>query len=405
MLRYYRQSLIELFSQIQLIKNDPYGCRNECLCLQESLIKKITYVEGRIRKLGSAIRTNRKKLRTARKDSRLAKEEAERAKEEISRLRSRIDEYKYLLVILRDIGNGVAFAYIDKWDIKPMAFKESPGFISRKKGARRERRIWRAVFEHGIVAILNDLTHCLRYGDITVPRPDGRFTIIEVKSSEHHGGRTRRQIEKLERIVDYIHTDHTDQLYQLDAEVYRVSLPSSEVNHRDEINHVIRAALKNGSCLSEVERGLFYLAVTQSGYNPEVLDPLVSQEHKSELWTADLKSLGNEAYYPYTLSICDPQALYMFYEGTLSITVMVDSGVVVEKLKSRAFDLRWLPQNNGWALEVASTTKAQSGLDRVRIGYHFLNRLFAEFWSLNWYVEALIKWMEESSIAQIMHDA
>jgi hypothetical protein len=102
--------------------------------------------------------------------------------------------------LLKAIGDGVAFLYLSKWDLKTMVFKEKPGFISGKEGLSLERRVLREAFARGGFAILNDLTTCLRYGDLTVPGAEG-FMIIELKSggTGARSDRAKRQVEKIEK--------------------------------------------------------------------------------------------------------------------------------------------------------------------------------------------------------------
>lgn len=163
---------------------------------------------------------------------RLSKTEARELKNTIEHYKCLIDQYNYLLVIFRYIGDAIAFTYIDKWDIKPMAFKESAGYLSGKKGARLERKILRESFSMGVIAILNDLTNCIRYGDITVPR-DGKVRILIEAKSGRKGridDRYERQREQAKNIINYLDTDQTQSLYGKEQTYLRVPLQSDEKN-------------------------------------------------------------------------------------------------------------------------------------------------------------------------------
>jgi hypothetical protein len=405
MLSFYRQSLIKLFATVQLIREAPYACTGECFQVQESLIKRITYIEQRIRETKSIIAVHLGSLRTARKDVRLSKQKAAEVKAGISHLRSQVDEYKYLLAILREIGDGLAFAYINKWDIKPLSFKQPPGFISGKVGARRERSVWRTLAQQGRVAILNDLTNCLRYGDITLPLPGGKFTVVEIKPSSRQNRRSKRQLEQMEHIVEYLDTDHTDRLYGLDGDVYRMALLGDEVDLRDEINLMIEEAVERGCCAREVETGLIYAVATESGYTSEAVRLLTDGQSKGEVWVAHLNNLDNTAYYPFTLSIRNPQALYAFYEGALSITIALCKDVIARKLQAESLTLRSNDGLDDWVFEVAPIQENDPRFGRVRIGYHLLNRIYAEFLSFQWFFEQLIRVVSNPSLAIPFNDA
>ena len=72
MISYYRQSLVRLFSTVQLIREAPYSHIEECFEVQESLIRRITYIEQRLRETKSAIGTHRRLLKAASKDLQLS---------------------------------------------------------------------------------------------------------------------------------------------------------------------------------------------------------------------------------------------------------------------------------------------------------------------------------------------
>ncbi|MSQ21719.1 MAG: hypothetical protein EXR53_00190 [Dehalococcoidia bacterium] len=165
-----------------------------------------------------------------------------------------MEGYKRVLHILKDVGDALAFTYVDKYDIKPMRFKEASGFVSGKVGLREEWRLLQKVFNLGGIGILNDLTHCLRYGDITAVRGDSLLAIVEVKSGRNRNQRARRQSTGIERIVDYLKTGTTRDLYGIQGEFKRFAVRGEEVNHRERMDAIIRKARKDGLSWEEVER-------------------------------------------------------------------------------------------------------------------------------------------------------
>lgn len=194
MLTSYRNTISSLLLKVQRIRVEPLKSQDLCLEVQETLIRKISYFEKRIRFLKAQIKSSKQLLRTKISPP-LTKPQAAALKLHIEDGYYLIDQYQRLQFLFRTIGDALAFIYLDTWDIKPMAFKESPGAISGKKGARLERKILRAIVRSGYVAILNDLTNCLRFGDITVVR-DGFPQILEVKSSKAKDARSNRQISE-----------------------------------------------------------------------------------------------------------------------------------------------------------------------------------------------------------------
>jgi hypothetical protein len=72
----------------------------------------------------------------------------------------------------------------DRYDLKPLAFKQSPGSLRGKIGRRKELYILHALLNQNLRVILCDLTNVLRYGDICaekfkLPLP------LEIKSSRN----------------------------------------------------------------------------------------------------------------------------------------------------------------------------------------------------------------------------
>ena len=165
MLRYYKRSLITLLGQVNELRNNPWDNRELCLEIQERLIKKVFHAEKRIRELNRLIQENKARLGTKQVPL-LTKEESVRLKEDITKFHQAKEDYEYILNLFRSIGDALAFIYISRWDIKPMTFKETAGFMSGKDGFSIELQALRHVFKSSLVAILSDLTRCLRYGDI-----------------------------------------------------------------------------------------------------------------------------------------------------------------------------------------------------------------------------------------------
>jgi Holliday junction resolvase len=383
MLTYYKPSLTELITQVQHIHSEPEGHANECLQVQETLIRKITYIERQIRKTRVTIKELKRTL-GSQLPVRLNKEQSLVIKKRIADFHSRIDEYQDLLVIFRLIGDALAFSYISPWDIKPFVFKEHAGALSRKKGARLERRILRRIFAEGYVAILNDLTNCLRYGDVTAIKGE-RFLILEAKSSRNLTDRTERQVGELNNLLTYILTDRTDRLYGREGAFLRTSLPSAPIYHHDELNLVIDKALTAGIGYLEVESGLHYLALTK--FDPQIIDDIYANRKGQILIdSVDVFNSTTSAYYPLTLSIRNPKALFKLYQGQLSINVIVDLGVVSERLKSSGQIPEWAVDDDEWVLGISSEHPISEDFEPTKISRHFFGRIFAEFLSLEWLV-------------------
>lgn len=401
MLKYYKKTLINLFSKVQVLNANPIENSKLCLQIQETLVKRITYVERQIRILRSEADGLRNTLRNPnrpRQDKEITRTIAER----IALCNQQIEEYKDILSVLRQVGNAIAFSYIDKWDIKALANRDSAGFISGKKGLKRELSIMRTFFAHGQPAILNDITNCLRYGDLTLPVGD-TFQIVEVKTSKHDDERLSRQIDSAEKLFKYFRTDRTSGLYGLKSEVRRIGLWKDEVNCRRQANQVINETLEFGKSIIKVEEGLWYLALFPPWKkNLEILREDFSFTGKIVMSLGDLRFRAS-AYYPLILSITNPDILYRFFKGDLFLAVLVDRESVRQRVESfglrllegqeliRAEKMHNVPENaveeKNWRIGIASEEPISQNSPLYVIGSHLLFRVFAEFLSLDWFIE------------------
>ena len=385
MLSYHKQSLINLFSKLQLLQRNPANA-DLCWEIQELLLKKLSYVEKKVR--GLKIQVKDYKIGLAGGQSRrLTKVEASEIKAAIKECHRKIDDYQYLQRILKSIGDGLAFTYINKWDIKPMSFKESPGGISGKSGGKLEREIVRSMFRSGVIAILNDLTNTLRYGDVTAITENG-FKLLEVKSIKselHLTDRIVRQAGALEKIERFLVTDRVIGLYEIPTEVFRSPLKLEEVNYRAELNELIEEALVRRHAWRQIEEGLFYY-VDYGGnqFAHEATQTIAQRCIGKPTVFYDEGRLGNVGYFPYTLSITKPEALFAFYSGELSIFVVIDLGAIVSKLTEKGIDVQF-GNDDEWALHI---TVLDEGDDRfLRVSRHMFERVPYEFLSLEWFLD------------------
>lgn len=394
MLSHHKQTLIRLFKQCHRIYANPQESVGECLNVQETLIQKITYIERRIR--GQKIAIQNLKYQLGGYDGiRLSKDEARKAKDEIEQYHQKIDEYQELASIYRDIGDALAFSYIDKWDIKPLAIKQAAGALSGKKGSRLERKVLRNAFASGHIVLLNDITNCLRYGDITVPK-DGKFMILEAKSSKNRTHRDIRQSAEVQNLLNFYETDSTDKLYMKDRKSKRVGFGANETHYRDKINTLVLDATINGVAVMEAESGLLYI-VSTTKFSPEVAVDRVGDLLKKFTGKpiASLLSRNSRSYiyFPVILTIQDPESLYKFYDGQISIVTIVDTGVIESKLHLQNLYFNVIENDNEWIAEVV-----ENETPRMKIGSSLWLRLYAEFISLEWFVNEIIIHVVKSTL-------
>jgi hypothetical protein len=209
--------------------------------LQSDVLHKIVRLEKRTRDLRTKRALNKKRL-SGSFGARLSKAEAAEVKRSVARDEAGVNVCQCLLRLTRSIADGLAFSVLPKWDIKPLSFKETAGFISGKQGLPLELRILRELLRKGEIALLNDITNCLRHGDITVPRMPSP-AIIEVKSGSAENSRARRQMAKAEEIAAYLSTDVSNNWQGTGWTVTRRSLAQGERHHRRRLVNLVRICL------------------------------------------------------------------------------------------------------------------------------------------------------------------
>jgi hypothetical protein len=382
MLARYRKSLVGLIQSLHILSKEKLTNRSLALDIQETLIRQISALEYRIRKAKVKIKESKELLA-----KRQSKEVAVQLKNCIKHSQYIIYEFQRIISIYRDIGDGLAFIYIDRWDIKPMVFKEAAGSISKKAGSRLERKILRESFRCGHLAILNDITHSLRYGDLTVPNLTGQFLLIEVKRGKHSTKRVHRQKAQSERLMNYLTNDKAVGLYEPDQEMRRVSFETEERHWRSTLNQAINVATLEGSSITKIEEGLYCVVEIDSTIN--ALTKCLSMLNEPTIVTfLNLFKGEVQGYYPFLLTIEDPTATMRFYEGELLITVLLCPSVIKDALRVKGFSCDF-NTDQIWILEIGDLNDPSK--PNFKVSSHFFNRIAAEFISLEWFIASLLE--------------
>ena len=395
MYQYYRNSLLRLHKMLHEIQANPVSQRQNCLLCQEKLLERIVYMENRIRKCREELKGLKRQL-GSKTVPLLSKSEAGLIKTRIRQCNQRIGEYQFLIMTFKSIADGLAFIYIDKWDIKPMVFKESSGFISKKMGLRNELRFLRHVFSKGGVGILNDLTTCLHTGDVCVALEKTPY-IFEIKSGQARNARAKRQRKHIEDVHQYLDSDKATSLYGVDGDFRRITLHHEEVNHIDKFNSIVASARASTGkyCLKEVEDGLYYGATYVE--DDHMFDPIIKKRPgKLIISMVNEWKRSTVGYYPFSLSFRDSDEWYDFCLGELIILIAVDYEVIQQKLLSVGLSMKYNPDPD-WSLESyieISDVNSNSEFKKILIGGHFFGRLFTEFLSLNWFIQSIIDRMK-----------
>ena len=114
---------------------------------------------------------------------------------------------------IRDIADGIAwrlFEY-DRPILTELANRPGTKHINLE-GIEAELHELGAVFSSRKgIGVLNDLTHFLKLGDITIRKESGTFELVEVKKGHKTSGRITRQRQALRRAIAFLNTGEREE--------------------------------------------------------------------------------------------------------------------------------------------------------------------------------------------------
>jgi hypothetical protein len=359
------------------------------------LIREILRSEANITRHKAAVKALRSELKTARP----TREDANRIRRTIARTERYIDTYYQQRYIWKCFGDGLAYAYLDKYAVKHAFFetetydvKRSAGMLGGKSGLAGEVACLLSALEHDVPAVLCDITNTLRYGDVCLlgaldPCP------IEVKSRAGLNQRGKRQAAALKRLTDFLETDQADN-FRATGHTRRVQVNVKELNYRDAMNACIVEASREGFASVEPEPGLAYFATY--GHLPEdAFDKLREGGPWVFLMLNEDKTSGTWApYEPFTLSIRDADHLLDFIEGRLSLIVAFDSEALAAKIARPGWDVRF----DGDATAAIQFHHQETGA-LIGVSRQFLGRIGFEFVAPSWVAESQAPQVEELNLA------
>lgn len=384
LLKYYLPKIRELLTLLKTLEKDPMGNKSICLALQEKLITSLTKIEYRIKKVKKEV-SNIKQL-LGNKALNNTKEEAKRLKARSKNLYQKIDQYQQLRILFKSIGDGIAFIYINRFDLKTQNFKQSTGFISNKKGNRLERGCFRHLFNAGGIGVMNDLTNVLKYFDLTVILGIDQWLPIEIKSGS---SKNKVQADKGQALIKYIKEDKPTDVYEMGTSMIRQSLNSEIHDYVNDINELIGKAKLDGAIIKVLEPGLVIVVVFEN-YNSDI-EKLLDQIDVSTplMFSQNNYSITEFGYYPYSLSIRDTEDYLDFLSGKLQIFQLFDLSSVKPIADKFGFNYEFLGEYE----KFIKFTK-NKGVE-FAISQHSFSRIFFEYISPSWLIKEHFLQVEE----------
>jgi hypothetical protein len=214
--------------------------------------------------------------------------------------------------------------------------------------------------------------------------------VFEVKTKKIFSKRNCRQEEALKALSEYLLTDKTDNLYGI-GKMKRESMGFPEVNYIDKLNELIEIAYKRGYCTKEIENGLFYSVITNTE-NDDFIKLILEKVKKPYVVFINQAKYETVGYYPFTLSIEEPELLLSFYRGDMLITVCIDMDVMTNELLKHGLKLSIEEDSEGEEFPFVIADSASIDLKDIymRISRHFFGRIAFEFLSLKWFIDEIV---------------
>jgi len=228
----------------------------------------------------------------------------------------------------------------------------------------------------------------LRYGDVCLLGGSDPYP-IEVKSNPKLNQRGKRQAATLNRLTDFLETDHAID-FRAPGETKRIAFTAPERNHQNAMNTCIAAAERAGHCVVKPEPGLTYIA-TYGHLPQEALASLPTSGKQIMFMLNEDKRQGTWTIYePFTRSIRDRQHLLDFVVGRLVLMVMFDIELMCEAMRRPGWDVSFHD-------DVPATIQLHHLASGARIGVsrQLIHRIGFEFISPSWLAESQIPNVDE----------
>jgi hypothetical protein len=310
--------------------------------------------------------------------------------------KSRLEKIRQVAYVWRCFGDAIAFAYMDKFALKQCFYsshstnpKQGAGFLSGKSGLASEIGLVEMALQQRVPAILTDITNTIRYGDVCLMGASDPY-MIEVKNSkklDHRGKRQQRDLVGLRRFFE---TDRAEMLRGM-GPALRVSYAGDAIDHVDQLQTSITAAVKDGHCVTQPEPGLYYIVMADGA--PPVSEVMNSLAVKSP-WLFFLNTMKNDQawspYLPFTLTIKDRDHLWAFVRGEIFILVVVDFQQLIDIARTFGLSMQLDLKDEDYPLEI----EIPGGEKPAKISSHLLTRIGLEFVSPNWLISSTIESMK-----------
>ncbi len=379
-------ALVTLLRAVEADLNDF----ESVLTLNKLLVKEILRAEQNIQRHKASLKALKVRLKTGG----LSRDETTKLRKAIARTDGYINGYRAQIYIWKCFGDGLAFAYLDKFAVKHAFFetesfnvKASAGMLMGKSGLSHELAFLESAISHKVPAVLCDVTNTLRYGDVCLlGNTDPYF--FEVKSGARLNQRGERQRATLARLQDFFETDEAEN-FRSPGVTRRVAYSVPEYNHEAAMNNCIATAEREGFCIMQPEPGLTYVAVYTA--SPPLSWPISLTGRQVAYMLNDDKKAGAWLYYkPFTNTIREARHLLDFVEGRLVLMVSFDMQLLADRLSRPEWETSF---HDDVPAAIQFTHRMTRAIAAVT--WQFLARIGYDFASPTWIADSQAPRLEE----------
>lgn len=275
-------------------------------------------------------------------------------------IESNEDDATRLLNVYKFFGDCIAFRLYHEHDIRQLSKNKRPGFTTNNQGSNFEMDTLRYLCMSNYHAILHDITHCLRVGDVSfLDTESGKPCILECKSTKNDeiiiNDRMVRQAERMNSIGKVISNEVSGKIVDLtDEEIDSFEVPShvliSKIPiafHSDSFNEMCNLG-DNKYMIKEVERGLYYLSAKVE-YFDDCKDVIQNEVRKGKYITSNLlrRVEGDfETVIPFALHSMNVTCIEKIIQNDISFNILLDVSIFLKNLSERGVNLKPILQNN-----------------------------------------------------------
>lgn len=164
--------------------------------------------------------------------------------DDIEFVKSELYKYKRLKYALRDVGDGIAWRFLnfERSVLSHLGNYPRKQHINRDGTAQELHEFADVINRYNNVAVLTDITHIFKMGDILAKSGEDSFEIVEVKSSKTKGRRLTRQKNNLIETLSFLN----DGEKVSDGDIIRVlNLPLEPQSYMNAFEKLLIEAEKN----------------------------------------------------------------------------------------------------------------------------------------------------------------